>query len=313
MKGTFIKKPFWSIWCLICGLFLIALFVFLKFADSESSNNVYAGIIFGAVISICSLISLTFNLKAFIRIEGNHIFAKYHWFGKLDCSIGDVAFALAQANTLTILLKNSKRHVIMGIENPWPLSSAIRSRIFFIEKAPTDALWQQLEALTAKRKQELFWVLGGVALMFVNLFIAVVLTGGKEMHAFCKLDWILFAIMSGIELLTLIGTFYAAQRCGKDLLPIEQLKYRLKGALIATQPLPSNNFKCVYTDENYTGRIVVCGFPNDPGVYYHVQEFTDHFTLETVHTSEIYESQEALPTEALESLIDISAQFIWHL
>ena len=147
----------------------------------------------------------------------------------------------------------------------------------------------------------------GIALMFVNIFIAVLLTGGRDLHEFSQLDWILFSVMGAIELLTLIGLFYVAQRCGKHLLPIEQLKYRLRGAVIATHPLPTNNITAVYTDENHTGRIVVCGFPNDDSVYYCVEEIYGNFELETVHTSEIYESTEELPEEGFSALIDITA------
>ena len=135
----------------------------------------------------------------------------------------------------------------------------------------------------------------------------VLLTGGRDLHEFSQLDWILFSVMGAIELLTLIGLFYAAQRCGKHLLPIEQLKHRLRGAIIATHPLPTNNITAVYTDENHTGRIVVCGFLNDDSVYYCVEEIYGNFELETVHTSEIYESIEELPEEGFSALIDITA------
>lgn len=91
------------------------------------------------------------------------------------------------------------------------------------------------------------------------------------------------------------------------MLPIEQLKYRLCGAIIATYPLPTNNTTAVYTDENHTGRIVVCGFPNDESVYYCVQEIVGNFELETVHTSEIYDSIDELPVDAFSALIDITA------
>ena len=88
------------------------------------------------------------------------------------------------------------------------------------------------------------------------------------------------------------------------------MRYRLKGALIATLPLPLSNIKCIYTDENNTGRIIVCGFPQDNSVYYCIQEFTDIFSLETVYTSEIYENEDALPNEAFSAFIDISDLFI---
>lgn len=138
--GRFRKKTFWNILCFASGLVLIALFLFLKYIDSEASNDVYFVFILGTVFCVCSLVSLLFNHGAFVQIEENHIRAKFHWFGKLDCCLDDIAFVMAQTNTLSILMKNGKRQIIMGLENPWPLSSAIRKHIFSIENAlPNEA------------------------------------------------------------------------------------------------------------------------------------------------------------------------------
>lgn len=148
--------------------------------------------------------------------------------------------------------------------------------------------------------------------MFINIFIAVFLTGGKEMYDFSKLDWILFAVMGVIETLTLIATFYFAGKYGRQMLRIEHLKYRFKGAIIASQPLPSGNPIRIYTDENHTGRIIVFGYPNNEGVYYCVQEFSEsEFRLDIVHTSKIYESEEVLTEEetGLYIFIDITEHF----
>lgn len=309
LAGSFHKQHFGSKVCFTCGLFLVILFAFLKYADSQAGNDTYFGILFGVGISVCGLISLQFNRKAFVKIENHHISAEYHWFGKLDCSLDDIAFSSAQINTLSILLKSGKRYVIMGIQNPWPLSSAIRREIFSIEKETPDVLYQQLNALKTVRKRELYWVIGGGTFLFVNILITVLLTGGRELQNFEKLDWTFFTGMGLIELLTLISTFYMAQRCGKKLLPMEQIQYRLKGALIASCPLPAGNVKWVYTDENCTGRIIVFGFPNDESVYYCVQEFAGNGGLETVFTSKVYESQEDLPSEDFSTLIDIGSWF----
>lgn len=309
MDGIFIRKKtsIWLILLLLCGIFFIALYIFLNSVDSEATSELLTFLIFGILLILVTIPSMLLNHGAYIHIEENSIHAKYHWFGRIDCNIDEVAFVLPQINTITILLKNGKRHVIMGVENSWPLSSAIRRQIFALETESPNDLRQKLDHAQAVRKKELWWVLGCIALMFANIFIAVLLTGGRDLDKFGKLDWTLFAVMGFIELLTLIGLFYAAGRCGKHLLPIEQLKYRLRGAVIASQPLPSNNIKNIYTDENYTGRIIVCGFPNDASVYYCVQEFTGNFALETVHTSEIYNDKDALPGDGFSALIDITS------
>lgn len=309
MDGIFIRKKtnIWLVLLLLCGIFFVILYVFLNMVDSEATSGLLTFLIMGIICGLIAIPSMLLNRGAYIRIEENTINAKYHWFGKLHCTIDDVEFVLPQINTLTILLKSGKHHIIMGVENSWALGAAIRRQGFVIEKETPDSLRQKLSLAQATRKKELWWVLGGIVLMFVNIFIAVLLTGGRDLNEFSRLDWILFATMGVIELLTLVGLFYAVQRCGKHLFPIEQLKYRLRGAIIATHPLPTNNITAVYTDENHTGRIVVCGFPNDDSVYYCVQKIYGNFELETVHTSEIYKSTEELPGEGFSALIDITA------
>lgn len=309
MDGIFVRKKtnIWLVLLLLCGIFFVVLYVFLNMVDSEATGELLTFLIMGILCGLVAIPSMLLNHGAYIQVKENTIKAKYHWFGRLNCGIGDVEFVLPQINTLTILLKNGKRHVIMGVENSWALGSAIRRQKFEMETDTPGSIQQQLIQAQATRKKELWWVLGGVALMFVNVFVAMLLTGGRDLYEFSKLDWTLFAVMGFVELATVIGVFYAADQCGKHLLPIERLKYRLRGAIIATHPLPSNNTTAVYTDENHTGRIVVCGFPNDKSVYYCVQEIVGNFELETVHTSEIYNSTDELPEEVFSALIDITS------
>ncbi len=311
MEGMFLRKKFnvWLFLLFLCGLTFIGMYIFLNIVDPKAPSELLTFLIVGILIILVVIPSWLLNFGAFIQISENSIKAKYHWFGKLNCKIGEVAFAMAQVNTLTILLKNGKRHIIMGVENAWPLAAAIRQQIFTVETEKPDTLLRKLEEVQAARKKKLYWVLGCVALMFANIFIAVLLTGGKEMYAFSNTDWILFSIMGVVEILTVILTFYFAGQCGKQLLPIEHLKYRLKGAYIATTPLPAGIVKRVYTDANHMGRIVICGYPNDESVYYCVQEFVGNYLLKTVDTSEIYENEDNLPNEALSTFIDISDNF----
>lgn len=308
MEGIFIRRKtnIWLVLFMLCGILFIWLYVFLKIVDTEATGELFTFLILGILCVLMAVPAMLLNHGAYIRIEENSVKAKYHWFGRVDCRIDDIEFVLPQINALTILLKNGKRHVIMGIENSWELAASIRRQGFAIEKEAPDSLRKKLSQAQAVRKKELWWVFGIGALLFANIFIAVLLTGGREFYQFSQLDWILFSVMGLIELLTFIGLFYKAQQCGKHLLPIEQLKYRLRGAVIATNPLPANHTSAVYTDGNYTGRIVVCGFPNDDGVYYCVQEIIGNYELETVYTSEIYDSADELPEEEFAALVDIT-------
>ena len=213
MDGIFIRKKtnIWLVLLLLCGIFFVILYVFLNMVDSEATSELLTFLIMGIICGLIAIPSMLLNRGAYIHVEENTIKAKYHWFGKLDCSIDDIEFVLPQINTLTILLKSGKRHVIMGVENSWALGAAIRRQCFEIEKEAPESLRQKLSLAQVTRKKELWWVLGGIALLFVNIFIAVLLTGGRDLHEFSQLDWILFSVMGAVELLTLIGVFYAAQ------------------------------------------------------------------------------------------------------
>lgn len=309
MEGLFLAKKkanFWLVLLLLCGTFFVILWLFLRATDESATEELHTLWIIGVLCALVSIPSMLLNFGAYFRIENDNICAKHHWFGKLNCGINDVEFVLPQINTLTILLKNGKCHTIMGIENSWELASAIRRKAFRMETESPDVIMQELDRMQAARKKEILWTVGATVLMFVNIFVAIFLTDAKDMHEFSQLDWIAFAFIGFVELLTVVALFYIASRCAKRLLPVRQLKHRLYGAIIATTPLPTNNTTAVFTDENYSGRVVVCGFPNDKSVYYCVQEFTGDMTLETTYTSEIFESKEDLPLDHFANLIDIS-------
>lgn len=312
MDGVFAgqKRLILPILCLVGGLFFIGIAIAMNVVESAVNTGWVFILLFGLAYTIGGVAILLFNRGAALRVDEDHITAKYHWFGRLDCAIDHIAFVLPQLNTLRIRLKNGKQHVIMGIRNPWEVSAFVRRHGFALETETPDSLRPQLEQIQKSRKKELWWVIGLGVLMFANIFIAVLLTGARDMADFTDSDWTRFTIMGIIEVLTFLGFFYAASRCGKFLLPMEEMKYRLLGAVIASHPLPSNNVTGIYTDENYSGRIVVCGYPNDDSVYYYVEQFAKNFTLQTVHTSEVYKNAVELPDDGFSPLIDITFSII---
>lgn len=306
MEGFFVHKGAGSWLFLLCGIFFLGLYVFLNTVDPAATGEVVIFIILGVVLCLSALISLQFNRGAHLCVDKAGIRARYHWCRKLDCAMGDVAFVLPQMNTLTILLKSGKCHTIMGVENSWELSRYIRRECFAPEAESPDDLRRELESAQAGRKTELGWVITGTVLMFANIFITVYLTGGRDLNAFGPRDWTVFGVMGIVELATVLGLFRAAGGCGKYLLPIEALKYRLRRAVILSQPLPLPHPRRIYTDEDHTGRVIVCGFPNDEDVYYCVEEFSDSLHLETVFTSEIYTNTQKRPEDEFCELLDLT-------
>lgn len=307
MEGMFLRKKFniWLFLLFLCGLAFIGMYIFLNIVDPEATSELLTFLIVGIMICLVVIPSWLLNLGAYIHIDETSIKAKYHWFGKIDCKLSDITYAVARINTLIIQLKDGKTHTIMGVANPWPLASIIRRNMSFEVTEQPEILMEKLNNLRAAKKKELISVCSGVALIFIIIFITVFLTGEREMHEFSNLDWTIFAIMGAIEIATVIATFYFAQKTGKNNIPIEKLHYEIQRRIIETQPLLPGFVIAVYTDENYTGRITLFGYPNDSAVYYTVQELDAGYNLVQEYTSETFEDQEGL-IEGFRSLIDIT-------
>ena len=311
MDGVFLRKKFngWLFLLFVCGLFFIGLYIFLNIVDPKATSELLTFLIMGILIILVVIPSWLLNFGAFVHIDENSIKAKYHWFGKIDCKLSDVTFAVARVNTLIIQLKDGKTHTIMGIENSWPLASLIRRNMLFKSTEQPETLIGKLNDLKSAKKKGLIYVCSGLALMFINIFVTVFLTGEREMHEFSKIDWTTFAIMGVVEIATIIATFYFAQKTGGNNIPIEKLRYEIQRRIIETQPLLPGFVIAVYTDENYMRRITLFGYPNDNAVYYSVQEFASDYTLFRAYTSDVYDSQEELPAD-FETLIDITEKVL---
>ena len=204
MEGMFLRKKFniWLFLLFVCGLFFIGLYIFLNIVDPKATSELLTFLIMGILIILVVIPSWLLNFGAFVHIDENSIKAKYHWFGKIDCKLSDVVFAVARVNTLIIQLKDGKTHTIMGIENSWPLCSVIRRNMSFDVTEQPETLNEKLNNLKATKKNGLIYVCSGVALMFVIIFVTVFLTGEREMHEFSNIDWTIFAIMVATEIAT---------------------------------------------------------------------------------------------------------------
>ena len=145
--------------------------------------------------------------------------------------------------------------------------------------------------------------------MFITLFATIYLTGARDLDEFGKIDWIIFAIMCVMEILIIIITFSFALKIGKTNIPIEKLQYDIQRRIIETKPLLPGNVIKVVTDENYSGRITLYGYPNQDSVYYVVQNIASDFTLFKSYESEIFENVEQLQ-DGLEELIDITKKLL---
>lgn len=307
MKGIFFRRNF-NVTLLI--LFLVGLFFIGGYVSSAILNNEQAiGSISYLIIGlfICAVVvpSWLMNYKAFITIDEASITAKYHWFGKINCKTSDVDFVVAGTNSLTISLKNGKTHIIMGIKNSFDICSYIRRYMSFEVVDQPEKLIQKLKKLRSAKRKNFIFVFVGIALMFINIFVAVFLTGGRDMHEFSKNDWIIFSIMVVVEITTVIATFYFANKAGKKDFLLAKLKYTVRRKIIETKPLLSGNAVKVFADEDYNRRITLFGFPNDASGYYTIQAFTDNYIFVKIFESEVFENMEQL-SEVLEEFVDLT-------
>lgn len=311
MEGMFLRKKF-NIWLFLsfaCGLFFIGLYIFLNIVDPEATNELLTFLIMGILIILVVIPSWLLNFGAFIRIDKNSIKAKYNWFGRIDCRLSDISFAVGRVNTLIIQLKNGKCHTIMGIKNSTELSSEIRRKMSFEITEQPEKLIKKINNLKSAKKKGLIYVCIGVALMFINIFITVFLTGERELYEFTGTDWVIFTIMGAIEVATFIVTFFFAQKTGKYNLPIEKLQYDIRRTIVETKPLLPGYMIKIFTDDDYTGRITVFGSPHQSAVYYSVQVFDSEYKLIREYTSDTYDNQEELPDD-LKTLTDITKTFL---
>ncbi len=307
MEGIFIRKKFISPLGMmsLCGIFLIGLYIFLSNVDSQAANGSLFFLLLGIIYCLAAIPPLTLNYGAYLHVSEESIKAKYHWFGKIDCKLSDVEFVFPQTNTLTIYLKNGKYYTVMGISNAWQIASFIRQHIFFEAKESAETLIEKRNKLKSSRKKDLIYTCICSVFMFVNIFITVFLTGERELHEFNKTDWIIMAFFIVIEIATLVAAFYFANKTGKKNIPLEKLNYEIQRTVIETETLPSGNMRKVFTDENYTYRITVFGYPNDNSVYYTVEELSPDYSLIEVAESEIFENFEQI-SDYFKSLIDIT-------
>ena len=311
VSALFKKNHLWDIICLLCGLFLIGLFVFIGYVDSEATvGGLLTGIILGVIICLSSIVFLFYNYKAYLCIDENgKIYGKYHYFRKISCHISEVDFAIGRNTTLIVQLKDGKIYTITGIENPREISSIIRQNMSFDNTKPPKELIEKLNSLMLTKKKGLIYVGSGLVLMIVYVFVVVFMISGKELYEFSKMDWIVFVIMGLVEIATIIITFRLARETGLNNIPIEKLKYTIRRTIVETKLLLPGFVIAVYTDYDYTGRITVFGYPHQSDGYYTLQEFDNEYNLLQVYTSDTYDNQEQLKDE-IYGLFDITNKFL---
>ncbi len=304
IKGIFRKKSIVNTIMRLC----IPMTLFKIYMESPIFNDI-VGYVAISVVLLFFINSLLFNRRAFFYVKDNHIKGKYAFFSKIDCAVSDVEFVLAHNNMLTIKLKSGKKCNISGIMNPVEICNYIRRNMPFVIAETPDVLIKELNDFIKQTKRNVVFMCIAAFGMLASIVAAVLLTGGKDINEYITSDWIIFIIMIVAATAFLIATFIFADRAGKMNTEIPALRYKVRRAIIEKAYPPSANILKIYTSDDYFGRIIICGYPNDNSVYYIMQRIVhDCYALETSAPSEIFEDMEHLP-EGLDELIDITDKF----
>ena len=310
INASFKKKDFAGVFCLACGLLLTGLFIFLGFADGESTiGNILAGVGLGSAFVIFGIIFLLFNFKAFLFIKDERIKGRYHWFGRIDSPISDIIFAVSEGNTLLIQLKGGKMLAIMGIENSWEIASALLNNIPFKPIEDLEALQENLTHLKAAKKKDSVFGWLGVAIAGIVALVATFLVEIDEAHPLSQHDEITYPILGVMCLIGIVVTFCFAFRISKKNLLLKRLEYLFRRQIIETKPLLFGDAIKVYTDPNYLMRITFFSNNDDQSVYYITQVFASDLTFFKSYESETFENIEQL-NEDLNYFVDLTDKFL---
>lgn len=304
-KAVFAKKPARNLAVLIGCLCFMA---WVAFSPSIDKATRLSMLVFGSLISTVLITFLLFNLGAHLSVDEQYIKGRCHFFRRICCPVSEVVYALAGTNTLLFQLKSGKKYTIRGIVNSYELCSVIRRNMPFEALEQPEETINDVRSSVSAQKRNLVYVLVGVVMLFVNLFITAYLTGEREMNEFSQTDWLIMAVMGVVEIATLIATFRVANAAGTGNFPVMVKDYLIRRTIIETTPLIPGYIIGVYADEDYRGRVTVYGYPHMDAVYFSVQKITPEYGLARTYTSETYENQEQIP-EDLESLIDITKVF----
>ncbi len=309
VEATFRKKSNLHLFTLLFGAGIIIPSIAARISGAEAENGLSLFIYVGLAFLILSLILSQFNRKAYLKICDGRIEGRFHYFGRINIPVSDIRFSYAQLNRLTLLLENGKRIAIMGISNSSFICNAIMQSIGHFTDEPPEKCKDRLMYLRAARKKHLIKCGTATAIMFINIFIAAILTGGRDFDEFGKSDILVMFVMGLAEAVTIFFASYHAQKGGKLILNIQNADYNLRRAVIKASPLLPGDPIAVYADAEFTSRITLFGYPDCTSVYFSEESFTPDRTLKKKYMSEIYEDTAPELSLLFDELIDISDIF----
>jgi hypothetical protein len=163
-------------------------------------------------------------------------------------------------------------------------ASAVYSAIAALKKQDRDAI----------KYTRLAYGTGGLLLLLP--FIAIFLTGARDIPQFNLADWIIFSILCFLEISTMIAMFTFAIKTRRSTpIDLDKQIYAIRRTTVETAPLPKTawKLKAVLTDAYFCERITVyegCMENNSTSCCFRVEMFEDDFQLKFAFESEFFEN-----------------------
>jgi len=313
MKAVF-KKSFRYLFILFLTLDLMwtGLFVFFLVNGMRAVGDIVLFSVITLIYYALAVILFLYNRKAYLQINDNRIVGKFGFFRRLDCDISEVTFVLVQNDTIHIVLKDQKYHVV-GIKNAYAIGALIQQKMPF---SPCEATKEAVESIKKRirsRKKNIILVFCMAGLSLVWLLAAFPLIDtSKEFSDFIPRDWWIFAILCALELATLITMFVLAVRTRKGNLQLEKQIYEIKRSAMETTPLlwGPGELRAVLAYPLYSQRVTVYSgcVENDPlSTCCRVESFDEKYQLKFLYQTEPCTVENL--DESFQGLIDLTDKF----
>ena len=298
---------------IICGLFLIALAVFVLFVDdaaADDPSSAFFLLIFGLISLLLGLRESAVNKKACIHADEDGIEAYIsYWLilHRISCKYGEIISVKLYGDTLTVRCIDMKKDFQMSaLENCGELYRYIRSRIQYQKpKAGIDELKTTVADLESRRKTALIKFVVCLVL-FIAAFAAVIITAvSKDISDFNRRETTFFvlAILSFavISAALCVNTIRGARVSSMFLRSREELIQ-----FVLRKTPPSGDAVAMYlndmTDDPY--RCVVYRLHRSEEAYVVLETVNKQYNIERVAESSVFPNLEAVYRE-LEDMIEI--------
>ena len=264
-KSSFVKYLF-CLFFILSGSF-IAIRFSLWGIDEIRANHVSAVVfcfsfaVFGLLFGVLSIFVFQFNRKAFLNMENGKIDAQFGWGQELHAELGDITHAENHGKHLKLFVGGNVIW-IHNLLNAKDLCEAILSGT-----AACAAPVNVKHAEERYRKSQKSFVAGLIdtvfvgAFLFVNIGWCVFFTEGKALNDLSPSEDMVFLAFVFAEIVTVIFSFFLADRCGKKLEVFRLCKlqvlsaYALEHKTDGLAPYPNILMRKYF--DHYTYRIVV--------------------------------------------------------